>query len=69
MGDSTHPGHQSLSWLNRTNRQTIINQLHTEMMNIAEENEEDEADEPPAKKAAVTQQEEEFDILFGHKDE
>ena len=67
MGAITHPGHKSLSWLNRTNRQTIISQLQTEMMNIAEENEEDEADEPPAKKAAVTQQEEEFDILFGHK--
>ena len=69
MGAITHPGHKSLSWLNCTNRQTIISQLQTEMMNITEENEEDEADEPPAKKAAVTQQEEEFDILFGHKDE
>ena len=69
MGAIIHPGHKSLSWLNRTNRQTIISQLQTEMMNIAEENEEDEADEPPAKKAAVTQQEEEFDILFGHKNE
>ena len=69
MGAITHPGHKSSSWLNRSNRQTIISQLQTEMMNIAEENEEDEADEPPAKKAAVTQQDEEFDILFGHKDE
>ena len=52
-GAITHPGHKSLSWLNRTNRQTIISQLQTEMTNIAEENEDDEADEPPAKKAAV----------------
>ena len=69
MGAITHPGHKSLSWLNCTNRQTIISQLQNEMMNIAEENKENEADEPPTKKAAVTPQDEEFDILFGHNDE
>ena len=71
MGAITHPGHKGLSWLNRSNRQTILSQLQTEM-NVVEEDEVDEADdsdEPPAKKAAVTSTEEEFDLLFGHKDE
>ena len=56
MGAITHPGHKGLSWLNLSNRQTILSQLQTEM-NVVEKDEVDEADdsdEPPAKKAAVT---------------
>eukprot|EP00731_Ephydatia_muelleri_P001200 Em0001g1200a len=76
MGAITHPGHKSLSWLNRSNRQTIFSQLRTEMMNVVQKDEADEDDsddeddhEPPAKKAAVTSAEEDFDLLFGHKDQ
>ena len=76
MGAITHPGHKSLSWLNRSNRQTIFSQLRTEMMNVVQKDEADEDGsddeddhEPPAKKAAVTSAEEDFDLLFGHKDQ
>ena len=68
MGAITHPGHKGLSWLNHSNRQTILSHLQTEMMNVVEEDEVNEADDSD-EKAAVTSTEEEFDLLFGRKDE
>ena len=38
MGAMTHPGHKSLSWLKATNKQTIIDQLRSEMFAILHPN-------------------------------
>ena len=70
MGAITHPGHKSLSWLNSADKNRIVQQLKTEMINVlgvnpatAEEDESEEA-EPPAKKPACSE-EEDFNLLFG----
>ena len=59
MGAITHPGHKSLSWLNPADKNRIVQQLKTEMINVlgvnpatAEEDGSEEA-EPPAKSQRV----------------
>ena len=76
MGAITHSGHKSLSWLNSADKNRIVQQLKTEMINVhvlgvnpatAEEDESEEA-EPPAKKPACSE-EEDFSLLFGQKED
>ncbi|KAL5468831.1 hypothetical protein EMCRGX_G029953 [Ephydatia muelleri] len=75
MGAITHPGHKSLSWLNPADKNRIVQQLKTEMINVlgvnpatAEEDGSEEA-EPPAKKPACSAEEEDFNLLFGQKED
>ena len=75
MGVITHPGHKSLSWLNPADKNRIVQQLKTEMINVlgvnpatAEEDGSEEA-EPPAKKPACSAEEEDFNLLFGQKED
>ena len=66
----THPGHKSLSWLNSADKNRIVHQLHTEMINVSGLNlaEEDDS-EPPAKKQALYSEEDDFNLLFGQKED
>ena len=78
MGAITHPGHKSLSWLNATNKQTIIDQLCSEMFAISHPNADTagagaiitldpDVIEPPAKRRA-TEADDDFNVLFGCSD-
>ena len=78
MGAITHPGHKSLSWLNATNKQTIIDQLRSEMFAISHPNADTagagaiitldpDVIEPPAKRRA-TEADDDFNVLFGCSD-
>ena len=65
---------KSLSWLNSADKNRIVQQLKTEMINVlgvnpatAVEDESEEA-EPPAKKPACSE-EEDFNLLFGQKED
>ena len=77
MGAITHPGHKSLSW-NATNKQTIIDQLRSEMFAISHPNADTagagaiitldpDVIEPPAKRRA-TEADDDFNVLFGCSD-
>lgn len=78
MGAITHPGHKSLSWLNATNKQTIIDQLRSEMFAISHPNADTagagaiitldpDVIEPPAK-CRATEADDDFNVLFGCSD-
>ena len=78
MGAITHPSHKSLSWLNATNKQTIIDQLRSEMFAISHPNADTagagaiitldpDVIEPPAKRRA-TEAGDDFNALFGCSD-
>ena len=47
MGAITHPGHKSLSWLNSADKNRIVHQLHTEMINVSGLNLAEEDDSEP----------------------
>ena len=78
MGAITYPGHKSLSWLNATNKQTIIDQLRSEMLqfHILMQTQQGAGAiitldpnviEPPAKRKA-TEAVDDFNVLFGCSD-
>ena len=55
--------------LNSADKNRIVHQLHTEMINFSDLNlaEEDDS-EPPAKKQALYSEEDNFNLLFGQKE-